>query len=189
MNSNYYHTKKSVDEYIHMAKDVSGVELIERLKDFLAPNSSVLELGSGPGTDWEILKEQFKVIGSDYSMEFLDRLRSKNPDGEFLNLDATTLKTNKKFDAIYSNKVLHHLTDEELSGSVFRQNEILNPEGIVCHSFWNGEGTEIYNSLFVNYHNEASLNAYFEKHFDILAIEKYKEFEDGDSLLLIGRKK
>ena len=29
----------------------------------------------------------------------------------------------------------------------------------------------------------------FENHFEILAFESYQEFEEGDSILLIGRKK
>jgi len=189
MDSNYYHSKTSVDEYIQMAKDVSGAELIEKLKQFLASNSLVLELGSCPGTDWKLLKEDFNVTGSDYSNEFLHRLKKNHPNDEFLMLDAATLLTECMYDAIYSNKVLLHLNDKELIDSINRQNQILNPGGIICHSFWYGEGTEIFNGLFVNYQNESILQTSFEKHFDILLVEKYMEFDDGDSLLLLARKK
>jgi hypothetical protein len=85
--------------------------------------------------------------------------------------------------------VLHHLRDDELAASIKRQYEILMPQGIICHSFWKGEGSEIFKGLFVNYHNEADLKEFHQEHFDILTIESYKEFEDGDSLLLIGKKK
>jgi hypothetical protein len=56
MNDNYYKTEESVEEYIKLAKDVSGGQLIRKLKDFLPPNSFLLEIGSGPGTDFQILK-------------------------------------------------------------------------------------------------------------------------------------
>lgn len=184
----YYKTKKSVEEYINLAKDVNGKRLIEELEKFLSPHSILLEIGSGPGTDWRLLNKTHNVVGSDNSNEFLDHLITENPNGEFLELDASTLRTDKKFDAIYSNKVLHHLNDSELVNSVKRQYEILNPNGIICHSFWKGEGSEIFKGLFVNYHNEESLKQVFKSHFKIISVEPYNEFEHEDSLLLIGRK-
>ena len=189
MTNDYYKTKESVDEYIELAKDVNGRNLIEKLRMYLPANSSLLEIGSGPGTDWNILNEYYEVVGSDNSAEFIRRLKLNNPTGEFFELDATTLKTEKIFDGIYSNKVLHHLTDEELKNSIKRQHEILQANGIVCHSFWKGEGTEIFKGLFVNYHFKSNLQQFFEKYFEVLIIENYKEFEDGDSILFIGRKK
>ena len=189
MEGEYYKTKESVEEYIRLAKDVSGKQLIEKLKRILPANSVFLEIGSGPGTDWKILSESYKVIGSDNSAEFLNHLINENPNGEFLELDAITLKTDKNFDGIYSNKVMHHLTNNELIDSVKRQYEILNSNGIICHSFWKGDGSEIFKGLFVNYHNEVGLKKVFKNYFEILSIEKYKEFENDDSLLLIGKKK
>lgn len=189
MKGDYYKTKESVDEYVKLAKGVNGKQLIEKLEQVLPPNSVLLEIGSGPGTDWKILNKSFNVIGSDNSIEFLNHLVSKNTNGEFLELDAITLLTNKKFDGIYSNKVMHHLTDNELTDSIKRQYEILNPNGIICHSFWKGEGSEIFKGLFVNYHCKVDLKEFYKDYFEILSIENYKEFEDQDSLLLLGRKK
>lgn len=189
MNGNYYNTKESVEEYIKLAEDVNGGQLIEKLKKYVSSNSLLLEIGSGPGTDFQILNKDYKVVGSDYSTEFLSRLISNHPKDRFLNLDAITLKTHEKFDAIYSNKVLHHLTDEELNKSIKRQKDILNPGGIVCHSFWKGEGEEVFKGLFVNYQTESSLRIMFEEYFEILLLESYVEFDPGDSLLLIGKRK
>ena len=189
MKAEYYKTKETVEEYIKLAKDVNGQQLIEKLEQVLPSNSTLLEIGSGPGSDWKILNQSFNVIGSDNSTEFLNHLVANNPTGEFLELDAITLLTDKKFDGIYSNKVMHHLTDNELLDSNKRQFEILKTNGIICHSFWKGEGSEIFKGLFVNYHNEASLREFYKEYFEILSIQKYKEFEDGDSLLLLGRKK
>ena len=189
MNENYYKTKESVEEYIKLAKDVNGEQLIEKLKSYLMSNSLVLEIGSGPGTDFQILMKDYRVVGSDYSAEFLSRLISSNIKYDFLNLDAITLKTNRKFDGIYSNKVLQHLTDEELRKSIQRQADILNINGIICHSFWKGEGDEIFKGLLVNYQTYENLRILFEDYFEVLLLEEYREFEDEDSLLLIGTKK
>ena len=135
MEGAYYKTKETAEEYIRLAKDVSGKQLIEKLKQVLPPDSVLLEIGSGPGTDWKILNDTYHTIGSDNSIAFLNHLKKENPKGKFLKLDASTLKTGKKFDGIYSNKVLHHLTDIELTESIKRQYKILNSNGIICHSF------------------------------------------------------
>ena len=189
MSGEYYKTKESVEEYIHLAKDVNGLELIEKLKLILPARSSILEIGSGPGSDWEILNQTYEATGSDNSPEFLKHLNLKYPDEEFLDLDAISLITNKRFDGIFSNKVLHHLKDAELKMSIKRQSEIINQGGIICHSLWKGEGFEVFKGLFVNYHTEEDLQKMFQEHFEILSILRYQEFEKEDSLLLIGKKK
>jgi trans-aconitate methyltransferase len=167
---------------------VSGKVLIDQFRKFLPAKSKILELGSGPGNDWKILSRDFDVTGSDFSLEFLSHLKSQNPDGSFLMLDAVTLETDQQFDGIYSNKVLHHLKDEDLKKSIKRQAVILKTGGIICHSFWKGEGTEDFKGMFVNYHNASELRDFFGGYFEILLLEHYQEFEDGDSLLLIARK-
>lgn len=189
MKGEYYHTKESVEEYIELAKDVDSRDLIEKFKLVLPQNSQVLEIGSGPGTDWKILSNIFRVIGSDNSSIFIDYLRKNNPSGKFIELDAITLDTNMKFDGIYSNKVLHHLRDSELVDSINRQYKVLKTGGIICHSFWKGEGSEVFKGMFVNYQSEETLKKVFQDNYELLSIECYEEFEDSDSLLIIGRKR
>ena len=186
--SEYYHTKESVDEYIQLAQGIDGSAIIEKLKEILPSGSTVLELGSGPGKDWKILSEEYDVIGSDLSSEFLDRLKESNPEGRFLQLDAVTIETDTKFECIYSNKVIHHLSDEEIMTSITRQSDLLHAGGIICHSFWRGEGSEVFKGMFVNYQTEASLTRLVEGKFEIHVLEPYQEFEKDDSLLLIASK-
>ena len=107
----YYQTKESVEEYIKMAQGHDGKQIIAKLRKYLPPGSHLLEIGSGPGTDWKLLQEQYQVLGSDQSQEFLNYLQTSFPEGEFLALDAASLATDLRFDGIYSNKVLHHLED------------------------------------------------------------------------------
>lgn len=185
----YYHTRESVKEYIKAAEGYNGAKIIEELIKYLPEHSSVLEIGSGPGTDWQILRQIYKITGSDNSREFLNHLAASFPDGDFLLLDASSLETEVKFDGIYSNKVLHHLEDEALETSIKRQAEVLRAGGIVCHTFWKGEGSESFKGLFVNYQSDTGLKAMFGEHFDPLLIKFYHEFEDDDSILYIGKKK
>ena len=184
-----YSTKEFIEAYIKMASGHDGKQLIARLKEYLPTGSRLLEIGSGPGTDWKLLQKHYHVIGSDNSKEFLKHLHASIPEGKFLELDASTLLTGELFDGIYSNKVLHHLEDEALIKSVKRQYEILHPGGIVCHSFWYGQDSETYNEMFVNYHTDEGICGLFGDYFEHKLIRFYKEFEKGDSFLYIGKKR
>ena len=182
----FYDDEKTALQYIAMAEGYDGRELIEILKLHLPQGSSVLEIGMGPGVDLEILKEHFQVTGSDNSQFFLDRYRNSDPDADLLFLDAVELDTKRKFDCIFSNKVLHHLMNDDLARSLDRQKAILSDTGLVMHSFWRGEGTEEHQGLrFVN-QTEDSLRSVFGDVFNILDIVVYKEMEDDDSLYVLA---
>jgi ubiquinone/menaquinone biosynthesis C-methylase UbiE len=119
----------------------------------------------------------------------MQRLAKKYPQGNFLELDASTIATDSKFDSIYSNKVLHHLTDGEIKTSIENQARVLYEKGIICHSFWKGDGDEVFKGLFVNYHTKEGVKKIFSNDFEILILEEYQEFDPNDSLFLIARKK
>ena len=120
----FYDDKKTASQYIDMARGYDGRELIDILRKYVPQAASVLEIGMGPGVDLRILKKHFQVTGSDTSAFFLDRYRETDPNADLMFLDAVELDTERSFDCIYSNKVLHHLTDGELTASLCRQKEI-----------------------------------------------------------------
>ncbi len=184
----FYDSEKGVDQYIKIAEGYDGKELIKILQDFLPEKSSVFELGMGPGKDLDILRKKYLVTGSDSSQIFLDRYEKQNPDADLLKLDAVTLQTDRKFDCVYSNKVLHHITGQELKKSFQRQNEILNSNGIAFHSFWRGDKDEnIEGMLFTKYQIDG-LKKIIGNSFDILKINHYTEMEKDDSIYVILRK-
>jgi trans-aconitate methyltransferase len=183
--TNYYDDEKNARDYIEMADGYDGRELIEVLKQYLPGGASLLELGMGPGVDLELLRQSFEVTGSDNAQTFLDIYRQKNPDADLLLLDAITIETDHKFDCIYSNKVLHHLSADELKDSFTREEEILNPGGILFHSFWYGEHEEFMHGLRFRYYTEDLLLAMVEPHFEVLEITRYCEMEAEDSLYLV----
>lgn len=106
-----------------------GTELISELEPYLTPGSTILELGIGPGKDLDIFRKTYKITGSDNSKIFVDRYKKINPNVDVFHLDAITIQFDKKFDCIYSNKVLMHLSKQELKASLKRQKEVLNTEG------------------------------------------------------------
>lgn len=184
----YFDRKEGVEEYMSMLDDHDGREMINRMKEFIPPGSRILELGMGPGKDLEILSETFSAVGSDRSEIFLDLYRKKNPSAEIIRLDAVIMDTSQKFDGIYSNKVLHHLSREELSESLVNQARVLNKGGIILHSFWYGEGEEFFDGLRFTYYHENEPPALCSDEFEILDSVRYGEFEEGDSFYLIMKK-
>lgn len=181
----YFDDRKNVEDYVAMAAGYDGRQLIERLREFLAPNATVLELGMGPGVDLDILEDTFAATGSDLSQLFLDRYREQNNNADLLLLDAITIYTDRTFDGIYSNKVLHHLTEEELKASLKRQTEILNPRGYAMHSFWHGTEKSEMQGLRFNYYLEAEVSSIIEEFFEIVEVRKYREEADDDSLYFV----
>ncbi len=185
----FFDVCENVKEYIVSTSGSNRRALVEILKTYLNPESTVLEIGIGPGTDLDILSEAFNVTGSDNSRVFLDLYRRRRPDVALLLLNAVTLVTNRRFDCIFSNKVLHHLTLEELAGSFGSQVKVLNPDGIAFHTFWRGTGSAEFQGLQFNKYLEDSLLELTKTCFNPLEIGTYAEMNRDDSIYLVLQKR
>lgn len=181
--------KDLVKTYLQMTEGYDGPLLIDWMVDYVEPGSEVLELGMGPGTDMEELKKTYRVTGSDVSPDFLYRYRAFHPHAELIHLDAVTMETQKRFDCICSNKVLVHLTREELAKSLKEQARCLRPNGVLLHTFWRGSGQEVHEEILINSYEQEELHAIFEPLFDILKIQTYQEESEDDSILVVVKKR
>lgn len=185
----YYDSPDNVESYIKMCADYDGTPLYTLLEKHLPAASTLLEIGIGSANDLGHLAKRYVVTGSDQSTEFLRRAQSKYSEILFLQLDATTINTEEQFDAIYSNKVLHHLTIAELKNSCLRQQQVIAPNGLFAHTFWiskKAEEMEMH-GLFVFYHARDELIALISDYFEIVELFDYAEFEEDDSLFVIAR--
>ena len=189
MEQDYYENEANVESYSKFTPSHDGGLLVDALAAWLPEGATVLELGIGPGKDYQLLSQRFNVTGSDFSTAFLQRYHALDPAAELLQLDARTLATDLRFDAIFSNKVLIHFSADELRQSFARQHDVLNEGGIMLHSFWYGEGQKEFGELTLVYHNEKDLTAMLEDSFDILALEKHAKMAEGDSLYVVARAK
>jgi len=185
----FFDTKEGVSEYLEMAKGHDGRELIEKLSDYLPERSTVLELGMGPGNDLDLLSKKYEVTGSDNSNLFIERYRRINLEADLMLLDAVTLETDRRFDCIFSNKVLQHLQREDLERSVPREAEVLNEGGLLAHALWYGTKVEEHGGLHFQYYEESDLEEIFGNHFDVVMMERYEELDPGDSIFVIARKR
>ncbi len=189
MKDDYYEQAKHVDHYIQFTPAHDGALLIDTLGTHLARDSAVLELGMGPGKDFKLLSKRFQMTGSDFSHLFLDRYRELDPTADLLHLDARTLEIDRTFDAIFSNKALIHFSAEELQQSFDRQHEVLNENGLMLHSFWYGEGEQVFDDLTLVYRNESDLTRMLQDSFDILVLKRHAKMAEGDSIYVLARKK
>ena len=185
----FFDDRDNVNEYIKMADGYDGRDLIAVIEKHLTEGASVLELGMGPGKDLDLLGKRYNATGSDRSDVFLDLYREEHPDADLMNLDAVSLDTERTFDCIYSNKVLHHLTKANLRLSFARQKDVLNDGGLAMHSFWYGNTEEDIQGLRFVYYTEEELLKTVDPAFEVVEVKRYKEFENDDSFYILLQKR
>ena len=187
----YFQKRENVDLYTGMMLGYDNSFVISEVEKTLTPNSSLLELGMGIGIDLVSLSKKYRVVGSDYSQLFVDDFKLKT-DLEVIVLDAIKMDIERKFDCIYSNKVLQHLSKEDFIISLNNQYKHLNENGIIFMTLWNGthrEEFEFDGQLRFVYYNGATIEKIIPKELKIEDIVPYSEFESNDSMIIILRRK
>jgi trans-aconitate methyltransferase len=107
---------KSWDAKLYNDKHAFVWEKAKGLLDLLAPQpgESILDLGCGTGhLTAEIAASGARVTGIDRSAEMIAEAKAKYPAIEFQVVDATQLKFDQQFDAVFSNAALHWILDAE----------------------------------------------------------------------------
>ncbi|MES1022039.1 class I SAM-dependent methyltransferase [Gloeocapsa sp. BRSZ] len=91
-------------------------ELATDLIELLAPQKGyrILDLGCGTGylAD-KIASQGVEVVGIDYAATMIEQARSNYPHLHFVVVDARELQYKEEFDAVFSNAVLHWITEPE----------------------------------------------------------------------------
>jgi trans-aconitate methyltransferase len=98
------------------AKHAFVYEKAKVLVDLLAPKAGerILDLGCGTGVlTAEIAGRGAEILGIDRSEEMVGQAKSKFPTLKFEVVDATQLKFEAEFDAVFSNAVLHWIPEAE----------------------------------------------------------------------------
>ena len=191
--ASFYELEKNCDWYESIAKDYDSTPMIQRFKSHVQDGSKVLELGIGPGIDHDALRESFAVVGSDYSDIFVNRYLAKHPDADVRKLDAVTIdpdvvKDVVPFDAIFTNKVLQHLTKAQFQQSLSRQAAVIRTGGIIFHTLWCGEEEMFHEGLRFQNYTEESLRALLPENLEFVTSEQYKEMKENDSIVVVLRR-
>jgi cyclopropane fatty-acyl-phospholipid synthase-like methyltransferase len=184
----FYDDPDNAEKYIKMAEGFDGANLIEILKTHLPKGKSVLELGMGPGVDLDMLAKDYKVTGSDYSAYFVERYKKQHPDADAIQLDAVKMDIARQFDCIYSNKVLHQFSDDQLKASFAAQAKCLNNDGLILHSFWKGDRMDEKMGMEFYYRQPEPLAALLGDQFKLVDSQIYAEMENDDSFWILAQK-
>ena len=91
----------------------SGEEIVKLLNP--GKNETILDIGSGTGDLTKKIAELCgKVTGIDNSQEMIQSAQKKHPEISFILADARDFRLNVKFDAIFSNAVLHWIPQPDI---------------------------------------------------------------------------
>jgi len=182
----YFDDENNVRDYERMAEGPGGALLVATLQAQLPAGRCVLELGMGPGRDLDRLCHAgYVVMGSDGAAAFPRRYKERGGVAECCVLDAVTIGTEDRFDAIYSNKVLQHLDAEQLAASLQRQVEIVGPGGLLLHSFWRGDKTETHHGMLFTYWEREGLETLLPALLRIRETGRYCEIWEDDSIWVL----
>lgn len=190
---NFYLDKNNVNEYIEMCKDFDASAHVEFVVKNLNSSGSLLEIGSGPGNDLPELNKHYSVTASDYSPLFLKAINEQHPQIPTLQIDAKQISCEHSFDVVYSNKVLHHLTIDELKASLVQQAALLNQGGRLAHCMWIGEEDFVHEGNVHKYYTKEEIlelitgihNETDNQLFQVESFSQYEEFSPNDSALII----
>lgn len=185
----YFDSDENVEEYLSLAEGYDGAKLVAELRDRSTGGARVLELGMGPGKDLDLLLAAgFDATGSDSSEVFLRRYRDGGGKAAVLNLDARTIDTDQRFDVIYSNKVLQHLTRDEMRASLARQVEVVEPGGLLFHALWYGDGQDEHHDLLFTKYTRESLGSVMGDKLEAIEFVRYEEMSADDSFWVLLRR-
>ena len=144
------------------------------------PTETILDLGCGTG---DLTKKIFltgaKVIGADSSSDMITKAKSKFPEIEFYQMDARALKFDTKFDAIFSNAVLHWIPEKEIV--IRKMYTHLNDNGRIVLEF-GGKGNnqqmlKVLRDVFIKrgYWNNAKIDPWYYPSIGEYSIELEKQ--------------
>jgi SAM-dependent methyltransferase len=98
------------------------VELLQPERD-----EHILDLGCGTGHLTNEISRSASVVGLDNSLEMVKEARQRYPELDFVCEDARDFELSTRFDAVFSNAVLHWISDQRAVIESVR--DALKPEG------------------------------------------------------------
>lgn len=184
----YFFSEKNVEDYCSLVEGFNNTYLMNVIDELLPAKKSILELGSGPGIDLKELAKKYDVIGSDNSPIFLNHFRKNNKNIKYMQLNAIDFEIDKKFDLIYSNKVLQHLKPHEFKQSLMQQASHLKNNGLILFTLWKSKFCieEIGDMDFYTvFYEKDDIVKLIPDNLEVVKYKEYKEIDDNDSFYMI----
>jgi cyclopropane fatty-acyl-phospholipid synthase-like methyltransferase len=132
-----------VKEYINKFMDFDLYhDTFDCFLELLPSNSSILELGCGPGNVVKYFssrRKDLKILGIDLAPEMIKQAKAINPDSEFQLLDIREAdKIHGKFDAVIGAFCLPYLSYTDLNGFFINLKNLTVDKGLVYLSCMEG---------------------------------------------------
>jgi SAM-dependent methyltransferase len=114
---------------------------LDRLVEAAPPAASVLELGSGPGRDAELLERRgLRVDRTDATPAFVEMMRADGHKAR--RLDIRTDDFDGPYDVVLANAVLLHLTRPEFATALRKARAAVRAGGLLAITLKEGDGDE-----------------------------------------------
>ncbi|MEF8873770.1 MAG: class I SAM-dependent methyltransferase [Candidatus Thermoplasmatota archaeon] len=115
--------------------------MLDKTLDYLPDEARVIDLGCGDGRDTDYLrKKNLDVVGIDFSKKMISLAREKYPKSTFIHSDIRdTVFPDDTFHGAWASASLINLPKSELSHAEKEVYRIIEPEGVFCFSFKEGE--------------------------------------------------
>ncbi|MGL4450920.1 MAG: class I SAM-dependent methyltransferase [Sarcina sp.] len=169
---NCFDSREKVEKFLKRHKSYDGrIALI--LRSYMKKGASVLNIGLNDGKDFEVLKQTYDVVAIDSSQFFIDIYKENNSGAEVYKVDDVKLDIDRKFDCIFSNKLINHLTLEELKESLKKQAQLLEKDGKVFHFFAEGTGELLLGGVTLNMFDENTIRTVIPSDFEVVKFSKY----------------
>ncbi|MGX9431741.1 MULTISPECIES: class I SAM-dependent methyltransferase [Bradyrhizobium] len=109
---------------------------VNAIRDYLSlrPNMRIIDIGCGPGYILRHLPRDIDYIGFDIDQSYIEHAtKTFGHQGRFYcrYFDATAAKEFAGVDLVMMNGVLHHISDDELEGTLINVRDVLNDGGIL----------------------------------------------------------
>ena len=167
------------------------VQFMDQFVARLRPAASILELGSGPGRDADLLEARgLTVTRSDAAVAFLDLMHARGVTAHKLNLLTDGL--GGPWSGIYANAVLLHLCDNELREVLLKIVTATSVDGLLAFTVKEGDGSawttdKILEPRFFQYWREPALRSLLvETGWEVLSVD-HAVGRSADWLLFICR--
>lgn len=134
-------TFNQIAEEFHRTRSYPGKEFT-LFKDYIKPNSRILDLGCGNGRLLKFLNTlhiPFDYIGMDNSEKMLEIAQKEHPHNKFSSGDQTLIPlANNSIDLIFNIRAFHHVPSNQLRNQALQEmKRVLNPDGILILTVWN----------------------------------------------------
>lgn len=190
----------------YMSVDSYKASLNEFCNYFSKKNTSILDVGCGPGNVAQYLLQQhsdFNILGIDIAPNMITLAEKNNPSATFKVMDALSLpKLNTTYDGIVCAFLLPYLSKEQAIEFINSTVNLLKKGGLLyistmedlnTNSKFQGASHDKNDQLFINYHEMGYLTHALKEHDLDIVLSTQQEFHQKDGttttdLIIIAKK-